>query len=71
MRSGREVGDGPAALPAELVDVVHRIVSDPGRLSKSWCDGILAKSLDDGLDLWRPIPRSAAAVLEEIQAFRA
>jgi hypothetical protein len=39
---------GPALLPAEVVDVVHRIVTDPGRLSRSWCDGVLAKTLDDG-----------------------
>jgi hypothetical protein len=39
---------GPGMLPAEVVDVVHRIVTDPGRLSKSWCDGVLEKTLDDG-----------------------
>jgi hypothetical protein len=36
------------ALPAPLVDVIHRVRTDPGRLSRSWFDGILASGLDEG-----------------------
>ena len=35
------------ALPEPLVDVIHRIVTDPGRLSQSWLNGILADGLSD------------------------
>lgn len=33
--------------PAE-VELVHRIVNDPGRLSESWADSVLARGLSDG-----------------------
>lgn len=39
--------DSDQALPGYLVDVIHRIVSDPGRLSQSWLNGILADGLSD------------------------
>ncbi len=40
--------DGPDELPAEVVDVIHRVVTDPGRLSKSWYEGVLeGGGLDD------------------------
>ncbi len=39
--------DSIEALPEYLVDVIHRIVSDPGRLSQSWMHGILADGLSD------------------------
>lgn len=29
-------------LPAEAVDVVHRVASDPGRLTRSWADRMIA-----------------------------
>lgn len=42
------VHDGPDELPPEVLDVVHRIVTDPGRLSKSWYQGVLdGGALDD------------------------
>ena len=31
-----------AELPAEAVEVVHRIASDPGRLSRAWADEMIA-----------------------------
>ena len=39
--------DSLGSLPEPLVDVIHRIVSDPGRLSQSWLNGILAEGLSD------------------------
>lgn len=43
-------GSHPAGthLSAEAVDVVHRIASDPGRLSRSWADEVIA-ALGDGV----------------------
>lgn len=34
--------DGPGVLAPEIVDVVHRIVTDPGRLGRSWYEGVIA-----------------------------
>jgi len=34
-------------LPEAVADVIHRVVTDPGRLSKSWLQGVLAGPLDD------------------------
>tara|TARA_A100001037_G_scaffold255588_1_gene241275 strand:- start:1009 stop:1758 length:750 start_codon:yes stop_codon:yes gene_type:complete len=39
--------DSLGMLPEPLVDVIHRIVTDPGRLSQSWLNGILAGGLSD------------------------
>jgi len=36
------------ALPASLVDVIHRVRTDSGRLSRSWFDGVLESGLDEG-----------------------
>jgi hypothetical protein len=33
------------SLPEAVIEVVHRIRTDPGRLSKSWLDGVLAHGL--------------------------
>jgi len=33
--------DGPGTLAPGIVDVVHRIVTDPGRLAKSWYDQVV------------------------------
>lgn len=33
------------ALPAALVDAVHRIRTDPGRLKRSWFEGVLAAGI--------------------------
>lgn len=38
-------GHPTAALPAAAVDVVHRVVTDPGRLTRSWYQ----QKLDEGL----------------------
>jgi hypothetical protein len=42
------VHDGPGELPPAAIEVVHRLVTDPGRLSKTWFDGVLADGLDEG-----------------------
>src|SRR2546421_167253 len=34
--------DGPHTLPENIVDVVHRIRTDPARLSRSWFDAVIA-----------------------------
>lgn len=40
--------DGDGRLPAAAVDVVHRLTTDPGRLSKAWFEKSLAGGLSDG-----------------------
>lgn len=40
--------EATAALPAAAVDAVHRITTDPGRLTKSWYEKTLAAGLSDG-----------------------
>lgn len=40
--------DSLGDLPEPLVDVIHRIVTDPGRLSRTWCEEMLASGLSDG-----------------------
>src|SRR3974377_2238107 len=30
--------DGPGALPERVVEQIHRIVTDPGRLTRGWFD---------------------------------
>lgn len=39
--------DHLGALPAAAVDAVHRIATDPGRLTRRWLDGVLAGGLGD------------------------
>ena len=39
--------DGPATLPPRTLDAIHRIVTDPGRLSRSWLRGLLDADLPD------------------------
>ena len=39
------VHDTRGALPANLVDVIHRVRTDPGRLSRKWFDGVIASGL--------------------------
>ncbi len=38
--------DGPHALPENVVDTVHRIRTDPARLSRSWFDRVIAGGLE-------------------------
>lgn len=38
--------DGPHDLPAHVVDTVHRIRTDPARLSKAWFDGVIEGGLE-------------------------
>lgn len=40
--------DGTSSLPATAVEAVHRITTDPGRLSKDWIKRLLAGGLGDG-----------------------
>jgi len=37
--------DDTGRLPASVVDVIHRVRTDPARLSKSWFDGVIAGGL--------------------------
>ena len=39
--------DGLGALPERVVEQIHRIVSDPGRLTRKWFDGIIASGTTD------------------------
>jgi len=39
--------DDLGALPDAAVDVIHRVVTDPGRLSKAWFEKTLASGLGD------------------------
>jgi hypothetical protein len=41
------IHDGPGALPAAIVDVVHRIGSDPSRLSEAWYRRVVDRDLPD------------------------
>src|SRR6266480_3225160 len=38
--------DGSHTLPEKVVDAVHRIRSDPARLSRSWFDAVIAGGLE-------------------------
>jgi len=40
--------DQASALPAAAVEAVHRVVTDPGRLSKPWFDELIATGLSEG-----------------------
>lgn len=35
------------SLPGEAVEVIHRVVTDPGRLSRAWFHKVLAQGLED------------------------
>jgi len=37
--------DHHGTLPAAAVEVIHRVVTDPGRLSRKWCKDLLAAGL--------------------------
>jgi len=39
--------DGDGSLPENVVEIVHRVRSDPGRLSRAWYEARLAKGLSD------------------------
>jgi len=41
------VHDHDGLLPDDVVDVVHRVASDPGRLKKSWYEDLLESGLTD------------------------
>ena len=40
--------DDTSALPAGWVDIVHRIATDPGRLTKGWFDRAVGNRIEDG-----------------------
>jgi hypothetical protein len=42
---------GDAALPARVLDAVHRISTDPARLKRSWIDGLIDESFNHGHDV--------------------
>lgn len=35
------VHDGPESLPSQLIDAIHRIRTDPGRLTRSWFSSVV------------------------------
>jgi len=39
--------DSLGALPEAVVDVIHRVRTDPARLSKSWFDGVMAAGVSE------------------------
>lgn len=39
--------DSLGALSAEQVELIHRVVSDPGRLTKSWSEALRASGMED------------------------
>lgn len=39
--------DSVTKLPAAVVDAVHRVVTDPGRLSRRWADEAMASGISD------------------------
>ncbi len=39
--------DSLGILPERVVEQIHRIVSDPGRLTRTWFDGIIASGTSD------------------------
>ena len=40
--------DSLGRLPENRVEAIHRIVTDPGRLTRSWCREVLASGIADG-----------------------
>jgi hypothetical protein len=40
--------DATSALPAGWVDIVHRIATDPGRLTRGWFDHVVPEHIDNG-----------------------
>jgi hypothetical protein len=40
--------DGASALPVGWIDIVHRIATDPGRLTRGWFDRTVGGSIEDG-----------------------
>jgi hypothetical protein len=39
--------DGTGTLPERMVEQIHRIVTDPGRLTRAWYDGVIASGTPD------------------------
>ena len=39
--------DSASSLSAAMVDVIHRVVTDPQRLTRAWFDGIMAQGLTE------------------------
>lgn len=40
--------DSAGVLPSNVVDVIHRVRTDPARLSRQWFDAVAAGGIDDG-----------------------
>lgn len=40
--------DSLGVLPANIVEVIHRVATDPGRLTRKWFDDVMASGLGDG-----------------------
>lgn len=39
--------DSVTDLPAAAIDIIHRVITDPARLTRSWCESILDEGLSD------------------------
>jgi hypothetical protein len=39
--------DSLGALPERMVEEIHRIVTDPGRLTRKWCEAVIASGTPD------------------------
>ncbi len=39
--------DSPGVLTEQVVDVIHRVVTDPGRLSKAWYEQVITSGVED------------------------
>ncbi|HUK63688.1 MAG TPA: alkylhydroperoxidase-related (seleno)protein, partial [Dongiaceae bacterium] len=39
--------DTEGALPPPVVDVIHRVRTDPARLSREWFDGVMSETMSD------------------------
>ena len=46
--SGTGRHDDTSSLPAGWVDIVHRIATDPGRLTRAWFDRAVPEQIEDG-----------------------
>ncbi len=59
--------DSVGPLPAEIVEIVHRIVTDPGRLHKQWYDGILAGGTADDAGIVDEGGDGAETAVDEVE----
>lgn len=44
----RGAHQSPGSLPAAYIEIIHRISTDPGRLTRAWYEDVLAAGVSDG-----------------------